>query len=123
MVIHLTQVGTACSVWLLWSRGTERKVLVAVAAEEDGRGTGRIRSRHIPDASAASLTPFIEDSIEPGNLLHADGWRGYMPLAARGYRHKATDIKRREEEASDLLPRVHRENPLGFKCMRAGRHL
>jgi transposase-like protein len=93
-------------------RGTERKVLIAVAAEEDGRGTGRIRLRHIDNASAASLTPFIEDSIEPGSLLHTDGWPGYAPIAAHGYRHKVTVIKRHAEEAFDLLPRVHRLIPL-----------
>jgi transposase-like protein len=50
------------------------KALVVVAAEEDGRGIGRIRLRHIPDASAARLIPFIEDSIEPGSTVHTGGW-------------------------------------------------
>lgn len=36
----------------------------------DGRGIGRIRLRHIPNASAATLIPFIEDSIEPGSAVH-----------------------------------------------------
>ena len=89
-------------------RGAELKALVAVAAEEDGQGIGRIRLRHIADASAASLLLFIEDSIEPGSLLHTDGWRGYAPIAANGYRHKVTLIKRRTEKNSELLPRVHR---------------
>jgi transposase-like protein len=88
-------------------RGAERKVLIAVAAEEDGRATGRIRLRHIADASAASLTPFVEDSIEPGSLIHTDGWSGYFPLQANGYRHK-TSLVGRKGQASDLLPRVHR---------------
>ena len=55
------------------------KALAVVAAEEDGRGIGRIRLRHIPDASAARLIPFIEDSIEPGSTVHTDGWYGYLP--------------------------------------------
>ena len=91
-----------------YGRGTTLKVLIAVAAEEDGRGTGRIRLRYIPDASAASLTPFIQDSIEPGSLLHTDGWRGYAPIASYGYEHKVTLVKRGPVKASDLLPRVHR---------------
>jgi hypothetical protein len=52
------------------------KALVVAAVEEDGRGIGRIRLRHIPDASAARLIPFIEDSIEPGSTVHTDGWSG-----------------------------------------------
>jgi hypothetical protein len=55
------------------------KALVVAAVEEDGRGIGRIRLRHIPDASAAKLMPFIEDSIEPGSTAHTDGWSGYVP--------------------------------------------
>jgi transposase-like protein len=89
-------------------RGGELKALIAVAAEQDGRGIGRIRLRHIPDASSTSLLSFVEDSIEPGSLLHTDGWRGYIPLAARGYRQHVTLIKRRRERDSELLPRVHR---------------
>lgn len=49
------------------------KALVVVAAQEDGRGIGRIRMRHIVDASAASLTPFVQDSVAPGSVIHTDG--------------------------------------------------
>ena len=33
-------------------RQTETKALIAIAAQEDGRGTGRIRMRRIVDASS-----------------------------------------------------------------------
>jgi len=89
-------------------RQRETKALIAVAAEEDGAGIGRIRMRHILDASAESLMPFIEDSIEPGSVVHTDGWRGYHPLKTRGYLHEVTRIRRQEEPASALMPRVHR---------------
>src|SRR5881296_522112 len=46
-------------------RQTETKALVAVACEQDGPATGRIRLRQIADASAASLQAFVEESIEP----------------------------------------------------------
>jgi len=72
-----------------------------------GRGTGRVRLRHIPDASASSLLPFVRDSIEPGSLIHTDGWAGYFPLEANGYRHKTTLVGRKGQ-ASELPPRVHR---------------
>ena len=57
-------------------RQTEDKALIVVGAEEDGRGIGRIRLRHIPDASSSSLLPFVKDSIEPGSTVHTDGWLG-----------------------------------------------
>jgi transposase-like protein len=63
---------------------------------------------HLADASAASLLPFVQDSIEPGSLLHTDGWRGYASMAANGYRHKVTLIQRRTERSSEMLPRAHR---------------
>ena len=36
-------------------RKTEKKALIVVATEEDGRGIGRIRMKRIPDASSQSL--------------------------------------------------------------------
>ena len=46
-------------------RGREMvgKALVAVAAEEDGRGIGRIWLSRIRDASAASWEAFVEEAI------------------------------------------------------------
>ena len=65
-------------------RQTQSKVLIVVAAEEDGAGTGRIRLQSIPDASSHSLLGFIQQSVEAGELIHTDGWPGYFPLAANG---------------------------------------
>ena len=66
-------------------RQTEPKSMIAVAVEEDGAGIGRIRMRRIPDASAESLMPFIEDSVEPSSVIHTDGWLGYSPLNGKGW--------------------------------------
>jgi transposase-like protein len=88
-------------------RQTETKALIAVAVEEDGRGIGRIRLRRIPDASAGSLTPFVQDAVEPGSVVHTDGWLGYSPLEGSGYRHKITFLKGHSKTASELMPRVH----------------
>ncbi len=89
-------------------RQTEKKALIAVAAEEVGEGIGRIRMRRIPDASADSLQAFIEDAVEPGSLLHTDGFLSYDRLEKHGYRHRITFLTGRKESASELLPRVHR---------------
>jgi transposase-like protein len=88
-------------------RQTESKAMIAVAVEEDGDGIGRIRMRCIPDASAESLMPFIEDSVEPGSVVHTDGWMGYQPLNGKDYRHKITFLTRNSKTASELMPRVH----------------
>jgi transposase-like protein len=89
-------------------RQTERKALIVVAAQEDGRGTGRIRMRRVPDASAESLVPFVEESVELGSVVHTDAWLGYAPLESKGYRHKITFLKGHKKSPSELLPRVHR---------------
>jgi len=89
-------------------RQTENKSLIVIAAQEDGAGIGRIRMRRISDASAESLMPFIEDVIEPGSVVHTDGWLGYLPVEKKGYRHRVTFLRGKKESASELLPRVHR---------------
>jgi transposase-like protein len=87
-------------------RQTEKKALVAVGAEEDGTRIGRIRLHRILDASQASLHGFIRESIEPGSVVHTDGWQGYSGLD--GYQHEVTVLRGRKESANELLPRVHR---------------
>ena len=92
----------------VYGRETVNKALVVVAAEVRGRATGRIRLRHVPDASASSLRPFIVEVIEPGAEAITDGWRGYSGLPDLGYRHTIHNIKRSGREAHEELPRVHR---------------
>ena len=84
------------------------KALVVVAAQEDGPGIGRIRMRHIVDASAASLMPFVQDSVASGSVIHTDGWLGYLPLQSKGYEHEVTFLKGKKKTPSELMPRVHR---------------
>ena len=85
-------------------RQTERKALIAVAAEERGRGLGRIRMQRVRNASAASLMPFVEESVEPGSVVHTDGWLGYEPLEKKGYQHRIVFLSGRRKQASELLP-------------------
>jgi transposase-like protein len=85
-----------------------KKALVVVAAQEDGPGIGRIRMRLIVDASADSLMPFVRDSIEPGSVVHTDGWLGYLPLESKGYKHDVTFLKGKKKTPSELMPRVQR---------------
>ena len=72
----------------LHGRQTQKKALVAIAAEEDGAGLGRIRMRRIRRASKHQLHGFIQEAVEPDSTIHTDGWEGYVGLEALGYRHE-----------------------------------
>jgi transposase-like protein len=89
-------------------RETETKSIVAVAAEEDGKGIGRIRLHRVEDVSAASLIPFVEEAVTPGSVVHSDAWPAYGGLGAKGYKHEVTNINRSGRLAHELMPRVHR---------------
>jgi transposase-like protein len=89
-------------------RSTATKALIVVAAEEVGPGIGRIRMRRIRDGSADSLQSFVTETIEPGSVVHTDGWHGYDGLTAHGYRHQVTLLRGQTELAFRRLPRVHR---------------
>jgi len=47
-------------------------------------------------------------SIEPGSVVHTDGWNGYAGIGAKGYIHEVTLLRGRKRAASELLPRVHK---------------
>ena len=85
-----------------------KKALVVVAAQEDGSGIGRIRMRQVRDASAESLVPFVQDAVEPGSVVHTDGWLGYRPLDGKGYQHEITFFRGKKKRPSEVMPRVHR---------------
>jgi len=93
-------------------RETQKKALIVIAAEEDGKAIGRIRMRRIDRASAENLEPFICESVEPGSVIHTDGWDGYTGLEAMGYTHKVTVLARTRKSAAESLPRVHRVSAL-----------
>ena len=41
-------------------------------------------------------------------MVRTDGWLGYEPLEKKGYRHHIVFLKGRREQASELLPLVHK---------------
>jgi transposase-like protein len=95
------------------SSGTGRdgvgKALVAIAAEQDGKGIGRIRLARVADGSTPSLHGFIQQAIAPGSTVHTDGWAPYQGLEPLGYSHTISRLKGQGKEAAvELLPRVHR---------------
>jgi transposase-like protein len=89
-------------------RQTAKKAWVVIAAQTDGPGIGRIRMRMVEDCSAGNLHPFVEDCVEPGSIIHTDGWLGYTGLEKKGYQREITKLKNKREDASKLMPHVHR---------------
>ena len=83
------------------------KALVVVAVELEGRRMGRIRLRHVSDASGSSLVGFVSDCVEPGSLVHTDGWRGYRGLKKAGYRHRVTHTAGDSRLAAEEFSHVH----------------
>jgi transposase-like protein len=90
-------------------RLARKKAIVAIALEiKQPRGYGRVRLRRIPDASAASLVPFVTNVVLPDAVVLTDAWRGYAPLARHGYTHKPTNISASGDPAHVVMPGVHR---------------
>lgn len=86
----------------------ENKALVAIAAQIDGKGIGRIRLRRIPAASPSQLVTFVKHVVEPGSIVITDGWKGYAGLKQEGFKHRPRLINANGKTVSALLPRVHR---------------
>jgi len=89
-------------------RGTSKAVVVIAVEIIEPKGFGRIRMRHIADASGASLIPFVCDTTAQGSLVHTDGWTGYNNLSGRGYEHKITVMASSEDPAHVSMPGMHR---------------
>lgn len=95
-------------------RGTENKILVAIAVElaakekgKKGRNTmGRTRIQVVSDASQKSLHGFIKDNIEPGSTIITDGWSGYASLEKIGYVH-AVPKKYEIFDEKNMMPHTH----------------
>jgi transposase-like protein len=87
-------------------RLTQDKALIAIAAEQDGRGIGRIRLRRLSDLTKASLHTFIAQAVEPGSVIVTDGLPAYRGLDT--YTHQPIVVRKQVTDASTLLPRTHR---------------
>jgi len=97
------------------------KALVAIAAQINGKGIGRIRLRRIPAASASPLVAFVKHAVEPGSVVITDEWEAYVGLTQEGFKHRPRVINASSKTASGLLPRVHRVASL-FKRWMLGAH-
>jgi transposase-like protein len=87
-------------------RGAAGKTLVLIAAEEQGKATGRIRLKQIADASGESLETAIQEMAAPASVVKTDAWKGYNGLNARGYKHEI--IRKTVNIGENLLPLCNR---------------
>jgi transposase-like protein len=93
-------------------RGAVKSIVVIAVEIMDPTGFGRVRMRHIPDASGASLVPFVCDVTDPGSVIHTDGWIGYSGLEAHGFTRNITVQSSSGDPAHVSLPGVHRVSSL-----------
>ncbi len=90
-------------------RGAELKTIVVIGVEVyTPKGFGRVRMKRIPDASGASLVPFVRNVVEPGSTVLTDAWKGYSALRTHDYNHLATNISSSGDPAHVVMPGVHR---------------
>jgi len=89
-------------------RGVSKSVVVIAVEVKQPRGFGRIRMRHVSDASGDSLLPFIRDVVARNAVVLTDGWGGYNGLPELGYTRKATVIASSNDPAHVSMPGVHR---------------
>lgn len=89
-------------------RGVSKSVVVIAVEIKQPKGFGRVRMRHVPDASGASLLPFVRDVVAAGAVVLTDGWGGYNDLPEYGYTRKATVLSSSGDPAHVSMPGVHR---------------
>ena len=89
-------------------RGASKAVVVIAVELKEPKGFGRVRMRHISDASSDSLTPFICNAVKPGSIVQTDGWLGYNQVQKKGYVHQPTILSSISDPAHVSMPGVHR---------------
>lgn len=89
-------------------RGTSKPIVVIAVEVKEAKGFGRVRMRHVPDASGANLHPFICDVVAQGANVRTDGWTGYNGLSKHGYVHERTVLSSSGDPAHVSMPGVHR---------------
>ena len=89
-------------------RGTSKAVVVIAIEVLEPKGFGRLRMRHVDDASGTNLVPFIRHVVATNAVLQTDGWRGYNDVTKHGYTREITVISSSDDPAHVAMPGVHR---------------
>lgn len=93
-------------------RGAVKSIVVIAIEIKEPVGFGRVRMRHIPDASSASLVPFVCDVTAPGSVVHTDGWGAYNGLSEYGFTRRVTVQSSSGDPAHVSMPGIHRVSSL-----------
>jgi transposase-like protein len=88
-------------------RGTTKSIILIAVEITQPKGFGRVRMRHVLDASGASLMPFVRDTVNPGATILTDGWGGYNDLPQHGYTRKKAVLSSSDDPAHVSMPGVH----------------
>ena len=88
-------------------RGTTKSLVVIAVEIKQPKGFGRVRMRHVPDASGASLVPFVCDTVSPGATILTDGGGGYNDLPNHGNTRKKIIVSSSDDPAHVSMPGVH----------------
>lgn len=89
-------------------RGAKKCIVVIALEVKQPKGFGRVRLRHVPNAAAPSLVPFVCDVVAPGSVVLTDGWNGYNPLPHHGYTRNKVVLSSSGDPAHVAMPGVHR---------------
>jgi len=89
-------------------RGAVKDIVLIAIEILEPKGFGRVRMRHVQDASGGSLVPFVCDVATPGSLIHTDGWSGYTGLEKHKFARKITVQSSSDDPAHVSMPGVHR---------------
>lgn len=89
-------------------RGSDKAIVVIAVEIEEPMGFGRVRMRHISDASGDNLIPFVCDVVSVGATVQTDGWGGYNNLKNNGYLHQKKVLSSNNDPAHVSMPGVHR---------------
>lgn len=89
-------------------RGTAKSIVVIAIEVLEPKGFGRVRMRHVPDASGVNRVSFVCDAVAPRSWVHTDGWGGYNDLPKHGYTRQRTVVSSSGDPAHVSMPGVHR---------------
>jgi len=56
------------------------------------RITNESRCWVVPDRSAQTLIPIIQEHLPPGSIVYSDGWASYRFLSTLGYQHRVLRV-------------------------------
>jgi transposase-like protein len=88
------------------TRVGRRAALVVLALEVGDGFPGRLRTRLVPDDTAASLVGFVSEVVEVGSTVITDGWTAYLALPEAGFIHERI-VEGRGEGFSNSVPHLH----------------